>query len=175
VSGLRASPLAPPLKAPQTPLGGTGGKNPAQPRPQTDFSSGVGCFFVQRTRRNPARGEGGRAGAPATPKNAMGHPCRRDTTILPQNPPSHLTHPPDRRRSTSPLAAPLPDGAPSLQQITAVARRITPDRQHFEVVRRIVGLSRSAGNLDLAQEVFGVLPRPWTSSWTPTTTPCSPL
>jgi hypothetical protein len=59
---VRASPLAPP-KAPQTPFGGAGAKNPAQLRPQTDFSSGAGCFFVWRTRSKPsARGRGGGRG-----------------------------------------------------------------------------------------------------------------
>jgi hypothetical protein len=52
------------------------------------------------------------------------------------------------------LAAPFPNGSPTFHQIAGVARRIAPARQHFEVVRR-AGLSRSASNLDLAQEVFG--------------------
>jgi hypothetical protein len=34
------------------------------------------------------------------------------------------------------------------------------------------GLFRGATHLDLAQEVFGVLPRPWTSSWTLTMRLC---
>jgi hypothetical protein len=62
------------------------------------------------------------------------------------------------------LAAPFPDDAPFFHQNRRSSTSYCPARQLFEVVRRIAGLSRGATHLDLAQEVFSVLPRPWTSS-----------
>jgi hypothetical protein len=76
-------------------------KIPSSRARQTKFSSGAGCFFVWRIRSKPIAG--GRAGAPATPKNAAGHPSRQKYHF-PPNRPSHLTThlPPDRHRAVVP-------------------------------------------------------------------------
>jgi hypothetical protein len=163
-----------PQRPPKRRLGAPAPKIPPSRALKQIFHSARGVFFFWRTRSKPSARGGGEAsgGAGYAQKHrgpslsARRYHSSSKSTIASRTP----TRSPLRR-----LATPFPDGAPSFHQIAAVARHIAPARQLFEVVHRIASLSRGASNLDLAQEVFGVLPRPWTSSWTPTTRPCSPL
>jgi hypothetical protein len=134
--------------------------------PQTDFHSAWGVFFVRCTRSKPSA-PGDEQGHRLRPKTPWAIPV---SETLPFSPKSAIASRTPTRLPPRCLVAPFPDGAPSFHQTP-----YRPVRQLFKVVRRIAGLSRSTSNLDLAQEVFSVLPRPWTSSWTPTTRPCSPL
>jgi hypothetical protein len=165
---IRASPLA---SSPQTLFGGAGAKNPAQPRPLNRFFIRCGMFFRPAHPVETQRTEG-RAGRWLRPKTPWAIPIG-GTVPFSLKIRHRISH--THQIATAPPRRTIPRRCTFLPPHRRSSTPYRLARQLFEVVRRLSGLSRGATHLDLAQEMFGVLPRPWTSSWTPTTRPCSLL